>query len=87
MVLNVSNYQCSELDPERSGSNLDDLDAEERLLRISDCSKSRLFTVDLHQAFNSELFAKLRANSDVALNLIMADSFCLAFRLTGDKAD
>ncbi len=58
MVLNVSNYQCSELDPERSGSNLgDDLNAEERLLRISDCSKSGLFTVDLHQAFNSELFA------------------------------
>ncbi len=35
----------------------DDLNAEERLLRISDCSKSGLFTVDLHEAFNSELFA------------------------------
>ncbi len=49
---NARSWILSDRDP-----TWDDLDAEERLLRISDCSKSGLFTVDLHQAFNSELFA------------------------------
>ncbi len=35
----------------------------------------------------SYLQIKLSSISDVALNLIVADSFCLASLLTGDKAD
>ncbi len=57
-------------------------------------SSARLYdTFHLFQTYSAraqvfESFAIMsRANSNVALSLIVADSFCLASRLTGDKAD
>ncbi len=43
--------------------------------------------INLSTVITISICSELRAISDVALNLIVADSFCLASHLTGDKAD